>query len=115
MTRQKPGEWPALAVGRGPAMTRHQLAERLDVDPNTPNVWKRRTASGKLSTPFPKPAGYAIPPGAGRQAPVPYWFERDVIAFGKAFGLLDDNGRPVGVDDRRKRGGPARKATDAAA
>lgn len=83
--------WPVLKVGLGPAMTKADISARLGVSKSAPDVWLTRTRRGELRVPFPKPAGRAVPPDARREYEVPYWYERDVLKFGREFGLLDQD------------------------
>lgn len=82
--------WPPLRVGLGPAMRREEVAKRCGVGTSTVDQARKRTREGTARIPFPDPDGFAIPNDGTR--PVFYWFERNVIAYGRAVGWLDPNG-----------------------
>jgi hypothetical protein len=91
--------WPPEKVGTGPALGKQAVADRLGIP--------RKTLEGRLNPdrraraphPFPIEDGWAFQPadgdptGTDRLAPVPYWFERTVVAYGIAVGDLDSDGR----------------------
>lgn len=82
--------WPVEKVGTGPALTKRQIAERLGLTLGAVEAAIRRTDAGKARVPFPDPAGYAVPPDAKRKTMVPYWYLRNVEAYGRAAGNLID-------------------------
>lgn len=93
MTTNPALAWPPLRVGLGPAMRREEVARRCGVGVSTVDQARRRTREGTARVAFPEPAGYGVPPGGTR--PVSYWFERDVLAYGRDVGWLDARNEPV--------------------
>lgn len=88
-------KWPALKVGLGPALTKREAGARLGIGLDAIENAIRRTRIGKARTPFPDCDGYAVPDDATSQRMLPYWYERTVIAYGKAAGNLDSAGKVI--------------------
>jgi hypothetical protein len=82
-------------VGTGEALNKRAVAGRLGLKLSTVESAIRRTRLGVAAVAFPDADGYAIDPESGRSVMVPYWYERKIIAYGKATGALDRYGSIV--------------------
>lgn len=95
-TPRAAGEWPPTTVGKGPAMNKREAAERLGwTSVSGIDAAIRRTRIGTARVGFPTEDGYAIHPASARRTMVPYWYERTIVAYGKAANILGPDGKPL--------------------
>lgn len=88
--------WPIHKVGLGEALTKERAAARLGVSKVTFEARKHRRQTSKV--PLPAEDGWAFHPDpadtpqGGRDQPIPFWYERTIIAYGVAVGDLNRDG-----------------------
>jgi hypothetical protein len=97
MSRTNPHvpNWPKPHRTKGAALSRRDAEKRLGMGHNSASVLLKRTRDGaNVAVPFPEPEGFAVP-YTGYRRPQLYWWERDIIRYGRRAGWLDANDNPI--------------------
>lgn len=84
--------WPVPKVGTGPALNKRGAGKRLGRSLSAVEAMIRRTKAGAAKERFPEPSGYAFDPESEREVMVPFWWEREIVGYGKRANILDKRG-----------------------